>query len=391
MRRWIKTACVFALISCFGHFYLAKRAYQLSAGFAEKSAICQISEKINCDQALLSPYAKIFNFSISDFGFAFNLTLFVLLLFMLKFNLSPYWKNLLFYISGFMALSSVVMSIISLLYHLYCPVCWSLYIFSFIILASLFFALKSNLMSPLNFILTAVKEKSFYFLGVVIFLCAGFLHISFINAYDIKDQNELIFSLLEDWQYEPTVEVPPHHVMEKGNENSPMVLVEFADLLCPACKRTHRPLKKFLKNFPDVKFYFFVYPLDSACNDSISFSRSGLSCELSKALICAKDKSWEFKDYFFKKQEQFISAQGLPKKVTKLMDEIINKTQLNKAQFETCMKKESTSEKVKLSAQAGHQVKIKGTPSFLINGKKLISHDAQLVLLQKIYQYLKSQ
>ena len=84
MKIGIGLACFFSLLSCLGHFYLAKRAYQLSAGLAEKSAICHISENINCDQALLSPYAKIFDFSISDFGFAFNLAVFLLILFAIQ-------------------------------------------------------------------------------------------------------------------------------------------------------------------------------------------------------------------------------------------------------------------------------------------------------------------
>ncbi|MCZ0931529.1 MAG: thioredoxin domain-containing protein [Oligoflexia bacterium] len=391
MKIGIGTACFFALLSVCGHFYLAKRAYQLSAGLAKQSAICHINENINCDQALLSPYAKIFNFSISDFGFAFNLIVFLLILFALKFSLSDYWKNLSFYLSSLIALSSLGMAFLSLLHSLHCPVCWSLYLFSFILLASLFFAFKSSLKSPLVFILQAVQEKSSYLLAIVIFLCALFLHISFVNAYNIKDQKEIISALLTDWQYEPPIKIPPQHLIQKGAEDSSIVIVEFADFLCPSCKRVQEPLKRFLKNFPDVKFYFFAFPRDKACNDSFPFSRSGLSCELSKAIVCAKGKAWEFHDFFFDKQAQFQTAEGDTEKTQKLLDEIINKTQLDKAQFELCMKNESTLEKVKLSAQAGGQAEIEGTPSFFINGKKLRSYDPQLVLLYKIHQYLKPQ
>ena len=391
MKIGIGIACFFAFLSFCGHFYLAKRAYQLSAGLAEKSAICHVNENINCDQALLSPYAKIFNISISNFGFAFNLIVFLLILFSLKFNLSDYWKNMLFYLSGFIALSSVGMAVLSLIHSLYCPICWSLYLFSFILLGSLFFVFKSSLSSPLVFILKAIKEKSSYLLTGVIVLCALFLHINFINAYALKDQKEIFSALLTDWQHEPSIEIPPQHLIQKGTDDSSMVIVEFADFLCPACKKAQEPLKRFLQSFPDVTFYFFAYPLDNTCNDSVDFGRFGLSCELSKALVCAKDKAWEFHDFFFEKQEPFRRAQGHTDKTQKLLDEIINKTQLDKNQFELCMKEKSTLEKVKLSAQAGADAKIRGTPSFFINGKKLRAHDSQLVLLPKIYQHLKFQ
>ena len=391
MKIGIGIACFFALLSSFGHFYLAKRAYQLSAGLAEKSAVCHINENINCDQALLSPYAKIFNFSISDFGFAFNLIVFLFLLFLLKFNLSAYWKNMIFYLSGFIAFSSVGMAVISLIHHLYCPICWSLYLFSFIVSASLFFSFKSSLNSPLIFILKALKEKSSYLLAVIIFLCALFLHMSFVNTYDLKDKKNILSALLTDWLSEPSIKIPPYHLMQKGADDSSIEVVEFADFLCPACKRVQEPLKKFLNHYPHVKLYFFAYPLDNTCNDSVDFGKGGLSCELSKAIVCAKNKAWEFHDFFFEKQNKFAAAQGNAKKAQKLLDEIINQTQINKNQFKLCMKEESTLEKVQLSAQAGSQAKINGTPSFFINGKRLRSHDAQLVLLRKIYQHLKSQ
>ena len=393
MKVGIGIAGFFALFSICGHFYLAKRAYQLSAGLAEKSAVCHINENINCDQALLSPYAKVFNLSISNFGFVFNLAVFLFLLFLLKFHLSDYWKNMLFYLSGLIALSSIGMAVVSLTHHLYCPVCWSLYLFSFIVLASLFFTFKSILNPPLIFILKAVKEKSSYLLAGCAFLCALFLHISFVTTYDVKDKKEILSALFMNWQYETPIKIPPHYLMQKGVEDSFITFVEFADFLCPACKRVQDPLKKFLKNFPDVKFYFFAYPLDGACNSAFSNSGSGLSCELSKAIICAKDKAWEFHDFFFEKQKQFRMAVGDKKKVQQLLDEIINNTHLNKANFKSCMKKESTLEKVKLSAQAGNESEITGTPSFFINGKKLRLHpdDNQLILLRKIYQHLKFQ
>ena len=283
------------------------------------------------------------------------------------------------------------MAVLSLIHSLHCPICWSLYIFSFILSASLFFVFKSNLIPPLIFFPQAIKEKNSYLLGGFTFLIALFLHISFVNAYDIKNQTEMVSALLADWQSEPPIEIPSQHLIQKGEDGSSIVIVEFADFLCPACKRVQKPLKKFLQNFPDVQFYFFAYPLDNTCNDSVPFGRSGLSCELSKALVCAEDKAWEFHDFFFENQEQFSMAQNQLEKTQKLMDEIINATQLDKSRFENCMKETATLEKVKLSAQAGAQAKIEGTPSLFVNGKKLYSYDPQLVLLFKIYQHLKSQ
>ena len=131
MKKFLVISLFFTLLSSLGHFYLAKRAYQLETGTAGESQICNIGQNINCDSALLSPYAKIFGLSLSNFGLSFNFILSLLLLGFLFFGAGSYWKNISFYLAGVIALSSVIMAALSLIYHLFCPVCWALYLFSF--------------------------------------------------------------------------------------------------------------------------------------------------------------------------------------------------------------------------------------------------------------------
>ena len=60
----------------------------------------------------------------------------------------------------------------------------------------------------------------------------------------LKIKKEIISALIADWHYEPAIEIPPHHLIQKGADDSSMVIVEFADFLCPSCKRVQEPLKK---------------------------------------------------------------------------------------------------------------------------------------------------
>ena len=114
MKKLTYSSLALVLLSCVGHFYLAQRSYQLTAGSAQASSICNINENINCDHvlhypqltagstqassicninenincdhALHSPDAQNFDISISNFGFSvlfiLSWTLYILLSFL---------------------------------------------------------------------------------------------------------------------------------------------------------------------------------------------------------------------------------------------------------------------------------------------------------------------
>lgn len=390
MKKLIALALLFAALSSLGHFYLAKRAYQLQVGEAAPSNFCNIGENLNCDSALLSAYAKIFEISISNFGLGFNIVLSGLLLFFFLFGVNVYWKNISFYLSGVIALSSLVMAVISLLNDLYCPICWTLYFLSFFIPAILYFSFKKELSKPFPFVLSSIKQKSFYILGGCILGVSLFFHINFITVFDIKSQQESLEAILIDWQNEKTTKLQATFLLQRGTEDSKMVIVEFVDFLCPACKRVQPALKQFLNHFPEVEFQFYAYPSDGACNPSISYVHSGLSCELSKAIVCGKkqNKGWLLHDSIFEKQNRFLESRGDKEKTNNLFEKMIAQVGINKEEFELCMKDPDTLKKIKQSSQAAGENNIQGTPTFFINGKKIRHHSSKLLILKKVYDHL---
>ena len=393
MKKLLGIAVIFSLLSSFGHFYLAKRSYQLMGGLAGESLICNINETFNCDQALLSPYSHIFGISLSSFGLAFSLAVSLLLIMFFLLGLSNYWKNILFYLSGAMALASCFMAVVSVVYKLFCPVCLSLYFLSFLICASLFFVLRPNLLQPLAFVLQNLKEKSFYILGLVLLACSLFIHINFFTAFGIKDQREMLSALVLDWQHETELKITEQPMLRKGPEDSKIILVEFADFLCPACQRVQKALKNFLINFPDVALSFYVYPLDGSCNSSIDFVRSGLSCKLSQAVLCAEreGKGWPVHDFLFEKQQDFLRSEKDKDKIDSLLREMTSRLNINRQKFERCMEEEAVLDQIERSAQAGSKAQIEGTPSFFVNGKKLRGYSPKLLILRTIYEHLKKE
>ena len=392
MKKLLILALALGLLSSFGHFYLAKRAYQLEAGKTTTSSICNIGENINCDSALLSPYAKIFGISLSNFGLGFNLVLSFLLLIFLIFGANVYWKNTSVYLTGVIAFSSIGMAIISVTQHLFCPICWALYFLSFVMFAILFFCFKKELFKPLNFLKKSIKQNNSYFLAGTILLISLFFHINFMTIFDIKDQKEILSALLKDWQYENPKEIEPVFLLQKGTPGSKIVIVEFADFLCPSCKKVQPALKTFLTHFPDVDFKFYVYPLDGSCNPSLNFNRSGLSCELSKTIICGEkqNKGWLLHDFIFQNQNQFLEVQGNKEKTKILFKKMLSEINIEPKNFEKCMRDPAVLKMVKKSATAGDKIHIQGTPSFFINGKQIRHHSFKLLILKEAYDYLKN-
>ena len=393
MKKLLVISLLLGLLSSFGHFYLAKRTYQLEAGTASVSRICSIGENINCDSALLSPYARFFGMSLSNFGLGFNLALSGLLMIFLLFGASAYWKNISFYLAGGIALPSIVMAVISLRNHLFCPVCWTLYLLSFLVFGLLFLSFKSDLNKPVSFIFQNIKHKSFYILGGSILFISLFFHINFMTIFDLKDQKEVLTALFQDWQYGKAVQIKTPPLLRKGSRESSMLIVEFADFLCPACKNVQPALKRFLNHFPDVKFQFYVYPLDGTCNPSIGLTRSGLSCELSRAVVCAdrQDKGGLLHDLIFKKQNHFLGVQGDEEKSKTLLNKMLVQLGIDVRSFETCMQDPKVLERVKQSALVGDQANIRGTPSFFINGKSVQYSSSNLLIFKTIYDYLKKE
>ena len=390
MKKWIITACLASLLSAGIHFYLARRAYQLQAGKAEESRICRISEQISCDPALLSPYSRIFGVSVSSWGFACNLFLTLFLgLFLTGFlGINSFRQNFCFSLSAVILTASVIMGIFSLVENLVCPLCGLTYLLSALTSGALFPAFRKSL--SLKAAGDLFREKASYALTGLIAAAALFTHIGFVMSFDIKSLSKETSSAFIDWQSAPPVSFQTSPLFQMGPPDSRMILVEFADFLCPHCQTVSPVIHRFLKTHRDVSFHFYSYPLDPSCNPEIKPGKSGLSCHLTKTLICgeSQQKGKLVHNLIFERQERFISAVGQEEKTDELINEIVQKAQLNPQDFTACMKSRETEEALKQTVTEGNKAQIPGTPSFFINGKLWRGRGNLSFSLQTLYDHL---
>ena len=65
---YLYTAGACAWLASGLHLYLSLRSFRLKSGVAGESAVCSLTERWNCDAALLSSYGEIFGIPLSLFG-----------------------------------------------------------------------------------------------------------------------------------------------------------------------------------------------------------------------------------------------------------------------------------------------------------------------------------
>ncbi|MBD3361759.1 thioredoxin domain-containing protein [Candidatus Woesearchaeota archaeon] len=141
-----------------------------------------------------------------------------------------------------------------------------------------------------------------------------------------------------------------------GEEDAPIEMIVFDDFQCPFCARfeqqSFQDIKKEYIDTGKVKFIYMHFPLGF----------HSMAAPAAEASECAKDqgKFWEYHDLIFENQGSLNEAN-----LIKWAEEL----ELDMDKFNTCYESGKYTEQVQAEMQLGQSAGIKGTPSFLINGK----------------------
>ncbi|MDO8643981.1 MAG: vitamin K epoxide reductase family protein, partial [bacterium] len=289
---------------------LTKQHYAVSQkGFQEKS-FCSISEFIDCDVAMVSPYAKIFGIPTSELSLLFYLFVTLsagYLLVSKKEKILPFLLGLslagLFY-SAFMAFVSFFRL------KVLCLFCATLYLDILLLVVFLFWALKlSPWKAPLFFAryLAATFKKGeegnhlgIHLLSIGLLFGIGLLFFVGLNQ-NIHSRprpfSKALFQRAYLSQTEENFALPEGRPFW-GDPNSSVTIVEFSDFQCPFCRVAAFSVKPFLGEYRDkVRLVSLQYPLDKSCNPNIEHDFHRLSCLAAKAALCAQDQG-KYWDYF---------------------------------------------------------------------------------------------
>lgn len=366
------------LISILTLGYLTKLHFDLASGTHVGKSLCNIGSAMNCETVNSSAYAKFLNIPISLWGLMTQLVLLITLLIgktTPSQSNSPHQRTFIF-ISYVALIVSVVMAGIStFVLKQFCLFCILIYISNITtaIAGSLLFQVK--LQSWSNYISDLTNKFASVLLVLLIPGGSWLANAIFYDIYNMKELSQLksvVESKIELWKKSPSFNFDPSSgLILNKQENSPFIIVEFADFRCPHCKHAAPVLHKFAQDNPNVQLIFKPYPLDPTCNSAMgSGGGTGVSCQLAYLTYCAEklnSSGWKTHDAIFERQEQFLRSQS----AEVLISEIIREVQIDPNKAKECMQSEETYKAIQDMTKEGQAAQIKGTPTVFVNGKLL--------------------
>jgi protein-disulfide isomerase/uncharacterized membrane protein len=371
------------------HAYLTNHHLELKYGLSEGESMCNLSGTFNCSAASASKFSEFLGVPMALWGAVTNAVLLVLALmfpFADESNRARARANILA-VAGFIALTSIVMGVISITQlDQYCPFCILTYVLSFIA----FFGFWKGTSAPSGRAAwyTQVGLKGLIGSAVAIFLL-GFVINNGVRKSFVGDNNgfqDMVNSTIHEWQSTSPQTITPVAPMSKGaaEADAKLTIVEFADFRCSHCKHAAPMLDAFVKSHKDVRVIFQTYPLDGECNSAIP-TANGASCLLARAAVCAEKQNagWKAHDYFFAHQDQ--DNVGTVEGIRKMLEQMAKDVGINGEQLKTCADSDDARKSVEAMARLGTQLNVRGTPTLFVNGR-MLNNGQILPVLQAAYE-----
>jgi len=155
------------------------------------------------------------------------------------------------------------------------------------------------------------------------------------------------------------------HVL--GDANAKVTIVEFSDFQCPYCKNFYTDTEpQIVSEYVDTgkaKFVYRQFPL-SSIHQNAEIAAEGSECA---AKVGGNDAFWRYHDKLF--TNGYGNGTGLDSASLK---QYAADLQLDTASFNTCLDSHATATAVSKDVSDGTSAGVGGTPTFFINGKKLV-------------------
>ena len=149
----------------------------------------------------------------------------------------------------------------------------------------------------------------------------------------------------------------------KGNLESNIVLIQYSDLQCPACKARQEIIKKLIEELGEQ--FRFVYRHKPVSSFHLNAQLASQATEAAGL----QDKFWEMRDLLFEKQSEWSSLSNSDFIDTLLIyAEEIN---LDTEQFEIDLESSTVENLVYEDLEGANYAGVYSTPTFFLNGEKI--------------------
>jgi predicted DsbA family dithiol-disulfide isomerase/uncharacterized membrane protein len=153
----------------------------------------------------------------------------------------------------------------------------------------------------------------------------------------------------------PVINVPIIDNPYLGRRNAPVVVIEFSDYMCPACRKTHQIVEHIKKKYRDrIQWVFKDFPLEQ---------HEGAD-KMAEAAYCANDQGT-----FWKYQDLLFSSENKPG--PEEFKQYAQKLGLDEKKFMQCIENRKHRSRVEENVKIGREIGISATPTLIINGEMI--------------------
>jgi protein-disulfide isomerase len=175
-----------------------------------------------------------------------------------------------------------------------------------------------------------------------------------------------------DREVTPSV-VDPGSPPAYGPEDAKVLVIEFADYNCPACRRASQAIHQLAAEFPgEVRMEFWNHPLASHRNADLA-AAAGIAAQ-------QQGKFWEMHDILFEN----------PKHDMETLEQHAQDLGLDLDKFRSDMNDPAVAERIKREGALTEALGAANTPSFLVNGKVYMGWGSWRSMRGKVERELKA-
>jgi protein-disulfide isomerase/uncharacterized membrane protein len=366
---------VVAILGMIDTALLTAQHYRIANEGLMQKSFCTLSQLIDCDTALTSPYARTLNIPNSELGFLFYTLILVFCLWALS---SQKWQKV---ISAFLLLAATLALgfaaymgyRLTATLHVICLMCIISHALTLIIFICSWRACPIKIHRVIAFLID--KEN----LGKSIVLTCTWFAIFSLGILFFHGTNEkahapvLQFNkqqLIKHFYSQTPVEINVENRPTWGPDDAAITIVDFSDFQCPHCKRAAFSLKPYLGEYRDqIRIVYMNFPLDSLCNPNIKHSIHASACIAAKAALCVftnkPEKFWDYHDLVFENQKKLSRSL--------LTQDLARKVGIESKEMSQCIASDAVNDMLAQDVAAGEKAKVSGTPAIYINGRYLRS------------------
>jgi len=196
-------------------------------------------------------------------------------------------------------------------------------------------------------------------IAILVIYTADFIYQIFAYVEDQNLASSQNFDISQ--QTQPTVDI--RSIIENANDpywgpkDAKIVIVEFSDFQCPFSEEAYPIMKKIRQEYQNsVKFIYRDFP-------NLLNHPNALDAALAGRCAAEQNKFWQMHDLMFENQAN-LSTDNL-----KLMAQNAG---LDSSQFDQCLDSQKYVTNIQADMQAGANFGLNGTPTFFINGVKIV-------------------